>query len=322
MASEALLALGVVLAFVFGWNNSSFLIGNGEGSGSLTLREALIVSSAGLLLGVALEGSQMLRSLSGSVTPVAGDQVVLIALVVSLSMTIVLSTLKLPVSFSMAIVGAFAGAAYGSSLPLNGARLEDIATFWFLSPILAAVLAYAFYRVIVRSASRLSLLAVDGVSRYGVILTTLIIAYVLGANNIGLIYGMTLKRLPCLSSPPPGAGRGRDRRDGRPRPGRHLRDDRRPAPRPEPLRRGSDLSGERSPHLDRDPTGHPDLDQPVPPRGDVRRGFHKADLSDQHPTRLRIDSDVGGGPGRRLPTRIPARGCLAGRLLESLVDEV
>ena len=202
MASEALLALGVVLAFVFGWNNSSFLIGNGEGSGSLTLREALTVSSVGLLLGVAFEGSQMLRSLSGSVTPVAGDQVVLIALVVSLSMTIVLSTLKLPVSFSMAIVGAFAGAAYGSSLPLNGARLEDIATFWFLSPILAAVLAYAFYRVIVRSASRLSLLAVDGVSRYGVILTTLIIAYVLGANNIGLIYGMTLNGSPASQALP------------------------------------------------------------------------------------------------------------------------
>ena len=202
MASEALLALGVVLAFVFGWNNSSFLIGNGEGSGSLTLREALIVSSVGLLLGVAFEGSQMLRSLSGSVTPVAGDQVVLIALVVSLSMTIVLSTLKLPVSFSMAIVGAFAGAAYGSSLPLNGARLEDIAAFWFLPPILAAVLAYAFYRVIVRSASRLSLLAVDGVSRYGVILTTLIIAYVLGANNIGLIYGMTLNGSPASQALP------------------------------------------------------------------------------------------------------------------------
>ncbi len=202
MASDVLLALGVVLAFVFGWNNSSFLIGNGEGSGSLTLREALIVSSVGLLLGVALEGSQMLRSLSGSVTPVAGDQIVLVALVVSLSMTIVLSTLKLPVSFSMAIVGAFAGAAFGSSLPLDGVRLEDIVAFWFLSPILAAVLAYAFYRVIVRSASRLSLLAVDGASRYGVILTTLIIAYVLGANNIGLIYGMTLNGSPASQTFP------------------------------------------------------------------------------------------------------------------------
>jgi len=192
MASDLVLGLAVVLAFVFGWNNSSFLIGNGQGSGSLTLREALIVASAGLLLGVLLEGSQMLKSLSGSVTPAVGGQVVLVALAVSLGMTVVLSIAKLPVSFSMAIVGAFAGAAYGSSLPLNGPRLEDITAFWFLSPLLAAVLAYVIYRIIVRSASRLSLLAVDGASRYGVIFTSLIIAYVLGANNIGLIYGVAL----------------------------------------------------------------------------------------------------------------------------------
>ncbi len=197
MASDLVLALGVLLAFVFGWNNSSFLIGSGEGSGSLTLREALIVSSAGLLLGVVLEGSQMLRSLSGSVTPTAGDQVVVVALVVSLLMTFVLSTAKLPVSFSMAIVGAFAGAAYGSSLPLNGPRLEGIAAFWFISPLLAAALAFLFYRIIVRSTSGLSLLAVDGASRYGVIVTSLIIAYVLGANNVGLIYGMALNGAPA-----------------------------------------------------------------------------------------------------------------------------
>jgi phosphate/sulfate permease len=196
MDSDLVLGLGVVLAFVFGWNNSSFLIGSGEGSGSLTLREALTVSSAGLLLGVVLEGSKMLKSLSGSVTPVAGEQVVLVALAVSLGMTVVLSIAKLPVSFSMAIVGAFAGAAYGSSLPLNDLRLEQVAAFWFLSPVLAAVLAYLFYKIIVRSVSRLSLLAVDGVSRYGVIFTSLIIAYVLGANNIGLIYGMALNGSP------------------------------------------------------------------------------------------------------------------------------
>ncbi len=189
MASEDILALGAALAFVFGWNNSSFLIGNGEGSGSLTLREALLVSSAGLLLGVLLEGTQMLKSLSGSITPAAGTQVAEVALVVSLALTVGLSLAKLPVSFSMAVVGAFAGAAYASSLPLNGPRLEEMVGFWFLAPLLTAVVAYALYRSILALAPRLSLLALDGASRYGVIVTSLIIAYVLGANNIGLIYG-------------------------------------------------------------------------------------------------------------------------------------
>jgi phosphate/sulfate permease len=191
MVNDLILGLGVVLAFVFGWNNSSFLIGSGKGSGSLTLHEALIVSSAGLLLGVVFEGSKMLKSLSG-ITPVATDSVVLVALAVSLGMTVVLSIVKLPVSFSMAVVGAFAGAAYGSFLPLNGVWLRDVVTFWFLSPIFAAVLAFVFYKAIVRSVSRLSLLALDGASRYAVIITSLVIAYVLGANNIGLIYGTTL----------------------------------------------------------------------------------------------------------------------------------
>lgn len=189
MASYTILALGTVLAFVFGWNNSSFLIGNGEGSGSLTVREALLVSSAGLALGVLLEGSKMLKSLSGSITASSGDQIVVVALAVSLALTALLSIAKLPVSFSMAMVGSFAGAAYASSLQLNVPRLEEMVGFWFLAPVLAAALAYAIYRVTLSSAPRLSLLALDGASRYGVILTSLTIAYVLGANNIGLIYG-------------------------------------------------------------------------------------------------------------------------------------
>lgn len=192
MVSDIVLVFGVALTFVFGWNNSAFFIGNGEGSGALSQREALILTSAGLLLGVLLEGTGMLKSLAGSITPTVGENVVLIALGVAFSMTIAFSLGKIPCSFSMAIVGAFAGAAFGSSLTLNAVRLEEIATFWFLSPILAAVLAYGIYASARRFAAGLSLVAVDGLSRYGIIATTLVIAYVLGANNVGLIYGVTL----------------------------------------------------------------------------------------------------------------------------------
>lgn len=196
MVSGEILALGIALAFVFGWNNSSFLVGNGAGSGSLTLREALVVSSVGLFLGVVLEGPQMLKSLGGSITPAAGVGVAEAALAVSLVLTLGLSLAKLPVSFSMAMVGAFAGAALASSLPLNGLRLEEIVGFWFLAPLLAAVLAGGFYALMRWRAPGLSLLALDTASRYGVIMTSLVIAYVLGANNIGLIYGTVLNGGP------------------------------------------------------------------------------------------------------------------------------
>jgi inorganic phosphate transporter, PiT family len=200
MVSELVLLLGVALTFVFGWNNSSFLIGGGEGSGSLTLKEALLVSSAGLLLGVLTEGSDMLKSLGGSLTPVAvGEPIVVVSLGVSLGLTVVLSGLELPVSFSMAIVGAFAGAVVGSSLPLNTARLGEVAIFWGLSPLFAAVLAFLLYSLIVRWTPRLKLVSLDVASRYGVIFTTVVIAYVLGANNVGLIYGVILNGMASPS---------------------------------------------------------------------------------------------------------------------------
>jgi phosphate/sulfate permease len=192
MVEDATVLLGVALVFVFGWNNSSFLIGDGRGSGALTLREALLVSSAGLLLGVLLQGSKMLRSLSGSLAPVATDQVVFVALLVSLALTVTLSLIKLPVSFSMVLVGAFTGAVLASSLPLDYGRLEEVVGFWAVAPLATALLAYIVMNVIVRGVSGLSLIALDAVSRYAVIATSLVIAYVLGANNIGLIYGTIL----------------------------------------------------------------------------------------------------------------------------------
>jgi phosphate/sulfate permease len=142
-----------------------------------------------LILGVLVEGPKMLDSLAGGITPEAGPQVVAVALAVSLILTAALSVAKLPVSFSMAMVGGFAGAAFASSLPLEGRRLAEVVGFWFLAPLMAAGLAFVLYRAIIRSTPRLGLLALDRASRYGVILTSLIVAYVLGANNIGLIYG-------------------------------------------------------------------------------------------------------------------------------------
>lgn len=190
--AEVTVVLGVALVFVFGWNNSAFLIGNGRGSGALTLREALLISATGLLLGVLLQGSSMLKSLSGSLTPTASNEMITVSLLISLVFTLGLSFFKLPVSFSMVLVGAFAGAVFASSLPLNHARLEEVIEFWAIAPIATALLAYVFMKIITRGVSGLGLVTLDTVSRYAVIATSLVIAYVLGANNIGLIYGTTL----------------------------------------------------------------------------------------------------------------------------------
>src|SRR5256712_392748 len=106
-----LLAPAAVLTFLFGWNNSAFLIGNIRGSGTLTFRGALLTAVVGLLAGVFVEGPKMLRSLDGFLSPAASITTLAITLVASIVVTLGFTSFNLPVSFTAAMVGAFLGTA-------------------------------------------------------------------------------------------------------------------------------------------------------------------------------------------------------------------
>jgi PiT family inorganic phosphate transporter len=189
MDETASFLLAGILTFVFGWNNSSILIGNERGSGTLSGRESTILCSIGIILGVALEGSKMRGSLGGTITGQATDAVVLATLVVSIVLTLGLTLSAIPVSFSNTMVGAFAGAAFASSLVLRVGDLAAILLFWVVAPIATMAVTFLGYRLIERASANWSLLSVDAFNRAGVGLVSLALAYVLGANNVGLIYG-------------------------------------------------------------------------------------------------------------------------------------
>ena len=186
-----LLGLAAALCFVFGWNNSSFLIGNLRGSGSLSYGAAIGVSVVGLFLGVLLEGPKMTKSLAGTLAP--GTETVLLATIaVSLFLTLALTVLRLPVSFSMVMVGAFIGAALAAGFALKTSRAEDIVGFWVVGPVATAPLTFLVYAGVTKLVSRFSLLAVDTFNRASGLLSALAVSYTLGANNIGLFYGTSL----------------------------------------------------------------------------------------------------------------------------------
>ena len=184
--------MAVALSFVFGWNNSSFLIGNLRGSGTLTVRGAIVLSVCGLLLGVLLEGSKMLKSLSGSLAPSPSLFGLEVIFAVSILVTVVLTVSNLPASVSAAMVGAFLGVATASQLKVNLAQTSLVVSFWFVAPVLTFFVALGLHRLLSRLALNLTLLTVDSMNRTGVVVTSLAVAYTLGANNIGLIYGTAL----------------------------------------------------------------------------------------------------------------------------------
>ncbi|MDG6991474.1 MAG: inorganic phosphate transporter [Nitrososphaerota archaeon] len=184
-----LLALAVALSFIFGWNNSSLLIGNVRGSGTLSYGTIIALAVAGLLLGSLLEGPKMVGSLAGSIAPSASVTALLATILVSLVLTLAMTLLDLPVSFSMVMVGAFIGATLASDVTLNAARSLQVVAFWFVAPLGTAALTYVIYRATKSAVSGLGLLAVDSLNGSGAFVSAFAVSYTLGANNIGMFFG-------------------------------------------------------------------------------------------------------------------------------------
>ncbi|MDG6957085.1 MAG: inorganic phosphate transporter [Nitrososphaerota archaeon] len=183
-----LIGLAAVLSFVFGWNNSSLLIGNVRGSGTLSRGTIVTLAVVGLFLGSVLEGPKMVGSLT-SLAPSASFAALAATIVVSLVLTAAMTMLDLPVSFSMVMVGAFMGATLASALALNGYRVSEVVAFWFLAPLGTGILTYAIYTLARRLTLSLGILGVDTLNKAGSLISAFAASYTLGANNIGMFYG-------------------------------------------------------------------------------------------------------------------------------------
>ncbi|HKT21436.1 MAG TPA: inorganic phosphate transporter [Nitrososphaerales archaeon] len=186
-----LVGLAAALSFVFGWNNSSLLIGNVRGSGTLSYGTILVLAIAGLLLGSFLEGPKMAGSLVGSLAPTASTSALTATIFVSLALTLAMTLLKLPVSFSMVMVGAFIGSTLASAVAVDAARSLLVVAFWFVAPLGTALLTYLIYRGTKGLVSGFGILAVDSLNRSGSLVSAFAVSYTLGANNIGMFFGST-----------------------------------------------------------------------------------------------------------------------------------
>jgi len=192
MDEAPLVPLAILLGLLFGWNNGSLLFGNLRGSGATSLATAFFISAVGMILGVTLEGSKMFSGLAGSLAGSTTESILLTTLIVSVAFTLVLTILSLPVSFSMVMVAAFLGATISSSITVSLSRSAEIILFWFLAPLIAALLTFVLYDFTTNFFSRFGFVKVDLFNRAGSAIAAILVSYTLGANNIGLIYGGTL----------------------------------------------------------------------------------------------------------------------------------
>lgn len=187
---EVLLVSSILVSFVLSWNNSSLTVGNL--SNLVTYKLALFLTLVGMLTGFILEGSKMTHSIFGKlIIGQLGIIDITLGALVTLVLFLALTLIKIPVSLTNCVVGAFGGRSWGGT-EINGLSLFEITASWILAPSFCMGIAILIYLIIIRFGRSISLPSASWVNRLILFGGVFYVAYALGANNVGMILSFVL----------------------------------------------------------------------------------------------------------------------------------
>lgn len=181
----------VILGWALGSNDAANVFGTAVASRMIRYRTAVILAAVFIPLGALLQGAGGIHTLS-DLTPQTAKSAMIISLVAGLTV-ILMTTLKLPVSTSQAVVGAILGMGlYSSPNSVQWAGLGKIVICWVGTPIGAAIIAATLYPTLGGLFDRMQ---INLVSRSIFLKAALLIsgsygAYALGANNVANVTGV------------------------------------------------------------------------------------------------------------------------------------
>ena len=191
------LSSGLFLGWSLGANDASNVFGTAVGAKMVKFRTAAICCSLFVILGAVVSGAGASHTLGklGAVNALGGAFVVAF----SAALSVYLMTLaRFPVSTSQAIVGAIIGWNLFSGSPTDTGSLTKIVSTWIFCPILSALIAMVFYKLIVFiiSSLKLHMFTLDRYTRNGLLLAGIFGSYALGANNIANVMGVFIPVAP------------------------------------------------------------------------------------------------------------------------------
>lgn len=180
-------------AFIFGMNNSGLVSGSIVALG-LSYRRAVIITALGFALGFMVEGGKM-SSVLLDFSSISYD----IPLVITSIIFSIFSFLGLPISMINILIGSYIGSSIASNVEFNTSMLRLIIASWIITPFIALAASMALYISILRMIEKFSLLAVNRFYSISMQILTFYTAYVLAANNLGLLYNASIVFLPLSS---------------------------------------------------------------------------------------------------------------------------
>lgn len=194
------LSSGLFLGWSLGANDASNIFGTAVGTKMLRFSFAAVIACIFIVLGSVLSGQNTADTLNalGSIDTLPA------AFSVSLSSALaVMLMLKsgISVSISQAIVGGIVGWNFYTGNPTDGERLGGICASWIFCPVISGIIAVTLYLCIkkIMHHSKIHILWQDWLVRVGMILTTALGGYALGANNMANVVGVFVDS--CIFTP-------------------------------------------------------------------------------------------------------------------------
>ena len=197
ITSLVFLSSGIFLGWSLGANHAGIFWGTAVGTKMVRFKTAAILCSIFVVLGAVVGGSGASGTLNelGTIEHIAAAFTVALAAAIT---TYLMSRAGIPISTSQAIIGSIIGWNVYSSNPTNYLVLVKIASTWVISPVLTGFTTYILFKIVQYFINRtkMHMVQIDNLTRYGLILVGIFGSYALGANNIGNVMGVFVRSNP------------------------------------------------------------------------------------------------------------------------------
>ncbi len=185
------LSSGLFLGWSLGANDSANIFGTAVGTKMLRFTTAAIIASIFIILGSVISGQNTAETLNA----LGGVNTLPAAFAVSLSAALAVRLMLksgISVSISQTIVGAIIGWNVYNRQPTDAETLINICSCWVLCPVVSGLIAVSLYKLVkcILRHTKLHILWQDFIVRLGMILTTALGGFALGANNMADVVGV------------------------------------------------------------------------------------------------------------------------------------
>jgi len=155
------------------------------------LSNAILIATAGVILGTLFEGHKLSNVVAGQILPTLSAPGLVVILVSSLLVMAAVTLLHVPLSLSQVMVGAAWGLALATGTQIGSMFSIEVTASWISSPILAFLISAAVEIAVLRLGRKAKdVFALNHLYATLTLIAGFYAAYTLGANTLGLVVGL------------------------------------------------------------------------------------------------------------------------------------